>query len=625
MPRAEKVMLSLGAALLACAAATAANGSMGSLAPRSSEVPGTSQQEWVSDPRTNCRALDADFDVGDTIQWQGECASGMINGAGALSFLNNGRVLETVTGTFGSGALLPGHVSATWSDGSRYDGEQSNGQFEGAGDFVSATGDKIDGAWKAGALNGKATVIWANGDRYDGDWKDGKSDGQGTEVWANGHRFEGLWKGGAPVKQSASGQNRDVTASLSVVPEHTAASAPLPSSTIAGETPTAPHVVPTVGVPPDVSARAAATLPLHDFLGKTLVAVDGSTIDLEQSDGGLTREVTLPTGITQQTDFSFLNDRIGTVSNGSATIGLFRVTGEVIETNYLDGKTEAMKPEAGSGILLSLRSTNGTANCTAWYPQGHAFSQDEKKAAVEEYASRLGVGDYATSKKHRTSHTASSACGGGFVTTMAATGTQTAGTTPLAQLSPAPGERFDTDIYNHGSGLQAIPVKDSPVHLIDAPYEPIMEQKPVQDARFGLNPEVPQAPALPSTSTGLAAQPVSDASQCLSVANSDGYWGFQNKCGSAVQFAYCEMSDENPLISCHHTSVAGSVAANGFSALINERSLSEQAVDHEFRWMACDGGAGEVVPHLDNVNPPSGRCLRAVPIASGTNRNPAGS
>ena len=85
------------------------------------------------------------------------------------------------------------------------------------------------------------------------------------------------------------------------------------------------------------------------------------------------------------------------------------------------------------------------------------------------------------------------------------------------------------------------------------------------------------------------------------------------------------MSDANPLTSCHSTSVSGSVAANGFSALINATSLSEQGANHEFRWMACDGGAGEVVPHLDSVDPPSGRCLRAVPAAPGTNPNSAGS
>ena len=200
MSRAGRVALCLGISLGASAFACNALASMGSLAPRD-PTKAAGAQEWVADPLTNCRALDSDFDSGDSIQWQGACVGGMASGPGTLAFLNNGHVLETITGAFGGGALLPGHVSASWSDGSKYDGDQSNGQFEGMGNFVSATGDKINGEWKAGALNGTATVVWKNGDRYDGEWKAGMSDGQGTEIWANGDRFEGLWKDGNPVRQ----------------------------------------------------------------------------------------------------------------------------------------------------------------------------------------------------------------------------------------------------------------------------------------------------------------------------------------------------------------------------------------------------------------------------------------
>ena len=34
---------------------------------------------------------------------------------------------------------------------------------------------------------------------------------------------------------------------------------------------------------------------------------------------------------------------------------------------------------------------DGGASCTAWHPQGQSFTQDEKKAAVQEYANRLGI------------------------------------------------------------------------------------------------------------------------------------------------------------------------------------------------------------------------------------------
>ncbi|HTT82249.1 MAG TPA: hypothetical protein VMF67_02085 [Rhizomicrobium sp.] len=622
MLRTESAGLCVGAVLWAIVVSGGANASMGSLAPRSPGTSATARQEWVADPRTNCRALDADFDPGDSIRWQGICVAGMVSGPGTLSFLNNGRVLETIAGTFGEGALLPGRVSAVWSDGSKYEGGQSGGQFEGMGNFLSATGDKIDGEWKGGALSGKATVVWSNGDRYDGDWKDGKSDGEGTEVWANGDRFEGLWKDGAPVRQNGTAQNG--ASNTSVVAMSPAAPV-VPASRLPGADGSlaAPQVLPVAATPQDAPIQGITTaVPLHDLVGKTLIAVDGSTIDLGQSEGGLTRVVILPSGVTQQTSFAFMNDRIGTVSSETSAIGLFRVNGDEIDTNYVDGKTEVMKPVAAGGLLLTSRSPDGSSACTAWYPEGHVFSQDEKKAAVEEYASRLGINESSPPKKHRAARADAPTCGGGFVTSIAAAGSPT----PLAPSARSvPTEKAAPGNGTPPDGLQAIPVKDSTVHLIDAPYEPATAPKAFQDIKFGSDATIPQAPLPAQTAPSPGAHPLSNASQCLSVTSDGNYWGFQNRCAMAVQFAYCEMSDANPLTSCHRTSVSGSVAANGFSALINDTSLSEQGIKHEFRWMACDGGAGEVVPHLDSVDPPSGRCLRAVPASSGANPNPAGS
>ena len=57
--------------------------------------------------------------------------------------------------------------------------------------------------------------------------------------------------------------------------------------------------------------------------------------------------------------------------------------------------------------------------------------------------------------------------------------------------------------------------------------------------------------------------------------------------------------------------MAGSVAANGFGALMADNSLKEQDAAHNFRWIACSGGAGEVVARLDQFEPPAGRCERS--------------
>ena len=98
--------------------------------------------------------------------------------------------------------------------------------------------------------------------------------------------------------------------------------------------------------------------------------------------------------------------------------------------------------------------------------------------------------------------------------------------------------------------------------------------------------------------------------------DSDGsHWGFRNGCDFAVQFAYCMAGGSDSLTACGPkdmvtTSAAGSVAAGGFGALMADTSLKEQDASHNFRWIACGGGAGEVVAHLDHFEPPAGRCER---------------
>jgi hypothetical protein len=157
-------------------------------------------------------------------------------------------------------------------------------------------------------------------------------------------------------------------------------------------------------------------------------------------------------------------------------------------------------------------------------------------------------------------------------------------------------------------------MRSSAVQLIDQPNSAALTQSHLESASFA--PDQPlQAGSQPRASSS-APLPQPGASDCLSVSSNGEYWGFQNRCTKSVQFAYCEMSEANPLTACRHTSVVGSVAANGFSALVSDRSLAEKNAEHEFRWMACDGGAGEVVPHLDKIDPPAGRCERAVPSAN---------
>ena len=153
--------------------------------------------------------------------------------------------------------------------------------------------------------------------------------------------------------------------------------------------------------------------------------------------------------------------------------------------------------------------------------------------------------------------------------------------------------------YQPAKELESITVRPSDVHPIDTPDAPTA------------------AISVPETSPrSVSADDKNDASRCLKVDSDGGHWGFRNDCNFAVQFAYCMAGGNNALTACGTNnavtvSATGSVAAHGFGALMTDNSLSDKDVSHKFRWVACGGGAGEVVAHLDHYEPPAGRCERA--------------
>jgi len=135
-----------------------------------------------------------------------------------------------------------------------------------------------------------------------------------------------------------------------------------------------------------------------------------------------------------------------------------------------------------------------------------------------------------------------------------------------------------------------VDVRDSQVHLVDID----------KDAKATDKSSPPNAQ--------IAAQ--LGASTCLTVESDGRHWGFRNRCGYTVQFAYCTMDAGAQLSSCKDGAVAGSVPANGFGVLMADEGLKEANITHDFRWVACQGGTGEVVPRLDQTDPPTGRCVR---------------
>lgn len=593
-------------------------------AQQRAQVAGTPQRkpQWLSDPKTGCAAFDIDAEPADGLVWSGACVDGRANGVGTATYLLQGKLLRSVTGVFDAGALRDGHVAVKWADGSTYDGDERAGRMDGSGVFISATGDRFQGSWINDHLNGHGLAAWANGDRYEGEWRDGKAEGQGVQIWADGRRYDGEWHNDQPnghgvvirkdgsryEGEFADGQPKTVMQLAASQAIAGAAAATMPAADRAAPA-AAPASHTNINQAPSDDTIPARVTSIDGFAGKTFVAVDGSTFALTTTDGGLSREIVAPNGAVQKSVFAFVNDTQGTVSDGedrSRIAGMFRLTPNGIATDYSDGRSETVIANSQGGVSMTLNGPTGESFCKAWYPEGHLFSTDERKAALAEYASRLGLDD------HKTPNAKTSCVSDADESAAARPGASPPPTPAAADPTPiAPtNARLARSAKHHKAGtmtagLLAPPVKgpqrpievrDSTVHVIDA-------------ALPSPNDQAVGTMTLASNESG-AGPIAASASSCLSVESDGRHWNFRNHCSYDVQFAYCLMNVGDPLASCSKGGVSGSVAPNGFSALIADTSLNDANADHDFRWVACGGGAGEVVVHLDRVDPPAGRCVR---------------
>ena len=93
-----------------------------------------------------------------------------------------------------------------------------------------------------------------------------------------------------------------------------------------------------------------------------------------------------------------MNDRLGTVvedggaAAGANVTGFFRLTDTGVEVRYADGRGELLTATPDGGVSMQRSGVGGESSCRSWYPDGHAFSEADKKQALAEYASRLGLG-----------------------------------------------------------------------------------------------------------------------------------------------------------------------------------------------------------------------------------------
>jgi hypothetical protein len=523
------------------------------------------------DRDADCSVFDAAAYPADEATWDGPCVRGLASGHGAASFETSAGTSETISANFRDGMLLDGDADIRWSDGRHYVGGAVAGRPDGKGLLTDAAGDRFDGNWRSGALNGHGAVIWANGDRYDGEWLNGKAEGPGSQHWANGQRYEGLWHNDQP-----SGQGTLTRADGTRI-----------NAIFADGKPTKPAVAPPITpANPPTQVTGAPTNLLGSLAGSTLTGVDGSTVSLETTRDGFVRTIRAPDGSVQTASFTFLGEGLGSVSQGGnppRVTGVFHLSGARLASDYADGHSEALTLSGTNGLTLVSTSPAGESVCTAWYAPGHVFSFAERKAALAVYARRLGISGVANAG-HMDCATMPTVPSGNRHTAMSSTA--------LHRAAPHLSEALPAEVPSSGSGsgdLQTVPVKPSTVHVIDT-------APPAVEPSSG--PTVPADERV--------------ASNCLTVDTDGSDWGFRNHCSYSVQYSFCLLHGADDVTACPANGSArlsGSVSPNGFGPLFAADGIGDQSVEQKFRWVGCRGGAGEVVAHLDQAEPPSGRCV----------------
>lgn len=532
------------------------------------------EEGWLTDPKSNCAVFGTGS--GDSVAWTGACEDGFAAGLGTATFFRDGREVESFTADFTRGMVADGHVITRWGDGWSYRGEQKSGRFDGGGVLVNDKQDRFLGVWSEGKMNGFGLLDRADGSRYAGEWRDSLPNGEGELRRADGSIVAGRFSDGRMVETQAARANSAFRTAAMI--------------TVAAPTPSLPK----------------PTGPFAALAGTRLKGADGSVVALSPIEGGIEMALTPAGGVPQKTTFTFMNDKMGTVvedgsGHGANVTGFFRVTDNGVELHYADGRAETLTAGASGGVTMV---TGGARmSCRSWYPEGHVFSEAEKKAALADYAVRLGLAV--------TESEAKSGCPAGMAAKTAA--------------APAPAMPSGMPMAAKPAATvksAAITTAKPPVRNVKTAYAPAAPNALGAITPVAVRNSQVRAvdDALPPAAMAAGATPVtrpdgSDPSRCLKV-ESDGHnWGFRNQCDIALQFSYCLVADKG-LAACGNGGAPGSVAGKGFGALIADKSLSAAGADHKFRWIACAGGAGEVIARLERSDPPSGRCERNAAITA---------
>jgi pilus biogenesis CpaD protein len=402
---------------------------------------------------------------------------------------------------------------------------------------------------------------------------------------------------------------------------------------------------------------------LAEFTNQELTAVDGSKLTLTPSEGRVVLTIASPGGTEQKSTFTFLNDRLGTVADEGDKddiAAVFRQSDIGFEITYGDGRSASLVANTADGLTLTRRTPSGESGCMSWYPAGHAFSAEERRAAVAAYAASLGVPDTAPApKKGRKAARVVAAvpvvhpppcapalrapkmqAAGVEVRSAVVHAVDAAPSPPPAaapQAAPAPAPKVDAAAPSYRSIKLPFTTPDTGLAPQDAARLSIFVAEFLTAGTSAMSIVPPNganndaatayvrdrlvAQGVPRDHIVIGTRAPGDAdarvelgylsassgslsaSSCLSVEADGPNLGFRNHCAFNIQYAYCLLRSADPTLGCDTGAKAGQVAPNAFSAL-----MAGPGAEHDVRWVACNGDLGRIAAHIDRAEPPAGRC-----------------
>lgn len=137
----------------------------------------------------DCKDGSGIFAYPDGSKYEGQFSNGKFQGEGIFYFANGDKYAGQFENNFPHGSGVRVH-----NDGSREVGEWNQGEFIGSSVVDNGKVGCIDGDCE----NGKGTYVYKAGSaKYIGEFKQGKPHGQGICSYANGDRYSGEWFEGA--------------------------------------------------------------------------------------------------------------------------------------------------------------------------------------------------------------------------------------------------------------------------------------------------------------------------------------------------------------------------------------------------------------------------------------------